>query len=299
MAEIDRLLAFRDVVEAGGFSQAAERRGVVHSTLSRQIKELERELGVTLMNRSTRAKSLTSAGEVVLRHGQVLAQTIAKMHNELERFEQGLAGELRIASLVHVGSSIVLPATKRFAEQHPRVKVRLSFSDEPLDFHRAGIDLALTIGLPSATQLVVKKLCDNDVVIVAAPGLVERLGPPKDPSELERWPIVAYSSDLATVISWPYEADGNIYTLDVQPTLTVSDGVSLLDAARTGLGAAYVSRFSAAADIKAGRLVRLMPHVTLPAYAPVFTVKSDLELVSARVRAFERCLHEVVHDQLQ
>jgi DNA-binding transcriptional LysR family regulator len=295
MAEIDRILAFRDVVEAGGFSKAAERRGVVHSTLSRQVKELEQELGVTLMNRSTRAMSLTSAGEVVLRHGQLLDRSVQEMRNELERFEQGLAGELRIASLVHVGSALVMPAVQRFVAEHPQVKVRLSFSDAPLDFHRAGIDLALTVGLPDAAQLVVKKLCDNEVCIVAAPALIERLGEPSDPEALEGWPIAAYASDVATVVSWPYICKGDIRTLDVQPTLTVNDGVSLLDAARCGLGAAYVSRFSAESDLRTGRLVQLFPKVALPPYSPIYTVKSDLQLVSARIKAFEACLEDVVN----
>lgn len=292
--DLDRLLVFRDVVECGGFAQAAQRRGTGHSTISRQVKELESSLGVPLMTRTTRSKQLTAAGEVVLAYGRRIGEQFDQMRHELERLEQVVGGELRVHALTHVGDAIVMPAVAAFAEQHPDVELKLQFDDAPLEFHRHGLDLAVTVGLPAAERLVVRKLCDNDVCLVASAALVGERGLPESPSELLEWPTVAYASGDISVTSWNYELDGVTRALVVQPDLTVNGGVALLDAVRRGLGVGYLSWFSVADDLRSGALVRLLPDVRLPAYAPVYTAKADLDLVSARVEAFERCLHAAV-----
>ncbi|MEM9072048.1 MAG: LysR family transcriptional regulator [Myxococcota bacterium] len=294
MNDIDRVLVFRDVVETGGFAQAAQRRGTVHSTISRQIKELETSLGVPLMTRTTRRKELTAAGEVVLRHAQGIGNRYLEMLHELEQMEEVISGELRIQSLVHVGDAIVMPAVDAFTRAHPHVELRLHFDDGPLSFHQSGLDLALTVGLPSAEQLVVRKLCDNRVSVVASPSLIEAHGVPDHPEDLLAWPVVAYKSGTVSVASWPYEQDGEVHTLEVRPKLTVNDGVSLLTAIRRGHGAGYVSRFSVLEELARGDLIELFPETHFPAYAPVYTVRADLALVSRRVEAFEACLRDVV-----
>jgi len=294
--DLDRLLVFRDVVECGGFAQAALRRGTGHSTVSRQVKELETSLGVPLMTRTTRSKQLTAAGEVVLAYGRRIGDQFEQMRNELDQLEQVVGGELRIHALTHVGDAIVMPAVAAFAEHYPDVELKLLFDDAPLEFHRHGLDLAVTVGLPAADRLVVRKLCDNDVCLVASAALVDKRGMPTTPGELLQWPTVAYASGDISVTSWSYEQDGVTRSLVVQPDLTVNGGVALLDAVRRGLGVGYLSWFSVADYLRSGELVRLLPDLRLPAYAPVYTAKADLDLVSARVAAFERCLHDVVDD---
>ncbi|MEM9191704.1 MAG: LysR family transcriptional regulator [Myxococcota bacterium] len=289
-ADIDRVLVFCDVVESGGFAQAAVRRGTVHSTISRQVRELERSLGVTLMTRTTRRKQLTAAGELVFRHGREIGKRYRELLHDLSRMEQIVAGELRVQSLVHVGAALVMPAAEQFRTQFPKVGLRLHFDDGPLSFHQSGLDLAITVGLPSAEDLVVRKLCDNEVVLVAAPSLVEQFGAPQAPTDLLSWPVVAYRSGAASLTSWAYEVDGQIHILEVHPSLTVNDGVSLHAMVRRGLGVGYLSRFSVSADLENGTLVELLPTTRLPPYNPVYTVKADLELVSPAVEAFERCL---------
>lgn len=294
MEEVDRLLLFRDVVETGGFARAAERRRIAHSTVSRQIRALEASLGVPLMTRTTRSKQLTPAGEVVVRHAKRMGAQLDELRAELEQLERLVGGELRVQSLVHVGAALVLPAVDRFAKRHPEVEVQLVLDDAPLEFSKAGLDVALTVGLPTSDQLVARRLCDNEVCLVATPGLVAAHGVPRHPTDLLSWPAVAYRSGKVQIASWPYVDGDQVRTLDVRPRLTVNDGVSLLDAVRRGHGVGYLSRFSLVDDLREGRLVELLPKVALPAYEPVYVVRSDRRLVSARVLAFEGCLEEVV-----
>lgn len=298
MAQIDRLLVFRDVVDAGGFAQAAQLRGTVHSTISRQVKELEESLGVLLMTRTTRNKQLTPAGEVVLRYARRIGGSYEEMLNELERQRELVGGELRVQSLVHVGAAIVMPAIDLFSEQFPDVEVSLRFDDGPIEFHKRALDIALTVGIPDVDQLVIKKLCENDVCIVASPELFARtearLGAPSSPADLLDWPIAAYKSADAFVDTWRYELGGELHTLQVKPHLTVNDGVSLLDAVRRGHGIGYLSRFSVRESLRAGELVEVLPEVRLPSYDPVYLVKANVALSSRRVEVFEACLREIV-----
>ncbi|MEN0067541.1 MAG: LysR family transcriptional regulator [Myxococcota bacterium] len=294
MDRVDRLLLFRDVVEKGGFTQAARHRGVAHSTVSRALRELEESLGMPLMTRTTRAASLTEAGEVVLAAARDIGQRSAEMVHALERLETLEGGELRVHALTHVGHALVFAAVQRFSEAHPTVMVRLTLSDGPLHFHRDGLDVALTVGLPAAEQLVVRRLCDNDVRLVAAPSVVAKFGPASAPEDLLHWPVVAYQSEEVTLTRWPYVGPEGIRTVEVRPSLLVSDGVALLEAVRRGAGVGYLSWFSVIEDLRSGRLVEVLPHVELPTYQPVYVVRADLRLVSARVEAFERALREVV-----
>ncbi|MEO0604217.1 MAG: LysR family transcriptional regulator [Myxococcota bacterium] len=107
---VDLVLVFRDVVEKGGFTQAARHRAVAHSTISRQVRELEEALGTPLMTRTTRTRSLTPAGEVVLAHARDIGSRHEEMLNALERLTALEAGELRVQALTHVGHALVLHA---------------------------------------------------------------------------------------------------------------------------------------------------------------------------------------------
>ncbi|MBX2802522.1 MAG: LysR family transcriptional regulator [Myxococcales bacterium] len=299
MEDVDRILLFRDVVEAGGFAAAAARRGMAHSTVSRQVRALEDRFGVPLMTRTTRTRQLTPAGVLVLAHARRIGVQLDELLAELERLEELVSGELRVHSLVHVGAVLVLPAVERFAAEHPAVDVFLTLSDEPLAFSRAGLDVALTVGLPPAAELVARKLCDNAVCLVAAPSLLEGRPLPEHPTDLLRWPIVAYHSGTVEVTRWPYVDQGRVRTLSVRPRMTVNDGVSLLDLVRRGLGVGYLSCFSVMEDLRRGTLVQILPEVQLPPYAPIYVVHADRRLVSARVQQFVRCLRATVQEVIR
>jgi len=291
--DLERILTFLDVVESGGFAKAAARRGVSHSTVSRHVQELEERLGVPLMTRTTRTKHLTSAGEIVVRGARDLRDRCAELAHELERTENIQGGTLRISALVHIGHALVMPAIEAFCAEHPDVEVDLRFHDGPLDFHEEGLDMALTVGPPTSSRLVVKKLCDNPVCIIASRELAAKRPAPEHPRDVLEWPAVAYRSGGLSVTEWPYEEDGALHALEIRPSIFVNDGVSLADAVRRGMGIGYVSRFSVIEELDAGALVDLLPEWHLPAYAPIYMVKADLSLVSARVEAMERHLRAV------
>lgn len=292
MDDIGRLVLFRDVVEAGGFSRAAARRGLTHSTVSKHIKTLEAELGVRLLNRTSRAMSLTEAGRLVLETSREVGASVAAMRARLAGRADQLTGTLRISSLVHVGRHLVQPAVTRFVTEHPRVTVHLDLSDGPLHFTRDGLDLAVRVGLEVEGSLTASKLIDNDVCIVASPTLLERLDSIADPSDLARVPTVAYASGPTSITTWAWHDGAGVRTVDVDPVCLVNDGNALLDLVLAGVGVGYVSRFAAASRMASGQLVEVVPGVRLPPYAPVYIIEATTPHTSPAVVAFKRALAE-------
>ena len=290
MDDLGKLVLFHDVVELGGFSAAARKWHLNHSTVSKHVKTLERQFRVQLLERTSRSMRLTAAGEIVLEHSRRIGTTYEEMLQRLEEARGQVSGELRIGSLIHIERHLLQPAIQSFLADHPKVRITLVLQDEPLSFYRSELDLALHVGLPTEGTLIAKKLMDNEVCLAASPELLERAGPLEHPDELARYPTVAYASPEAEITTWAYREKGEERIVRVRPVLRTTDGNSLLEAVRHGLGVGYLSFFAARADLEAGRLVRVLPEFALPAYAPVYLLSAPSEYVSPRIEEFKRCL---------
>lgn len=293
MDDVGKLVLFRDVVETGGFSRAAERRGLSHSTVSKHVQSLERTLGARLLNRTSRTMSLTEAGRLVLTHSRSIGASVEALHASLDELRGEVLGALRIQSLVHVGRHLVQPAIATYLAAHPRARVELVLDDGPLHFTRDGYDLAVRVGLDAEGSLSARKLVDNGVLLVASPSLLDRIDPPTHPRDLASLPTVGYRAGAVVVNRWRYEEDGEVHAVAVAPVAEVNEGTALLDLAVAGIGIAYLSAFAAEAALRDGRLVRLLEDFPLPPYDPVYLLRASGGLPSLKVRAFEGHLRAV------
>ncbi|MEM6295084.1 MAG: LysR family transcriptional regulator [Myxococcota bacterium] len=298
MDDLGRLLLFRDVVDAGGFSHAANRRGLSHSTVSKHVRSLEDALGVLLLNRTSRTMSLTEAGRVVLGHTRELGASVEALHAQLDELRGDVVGELRINSLVHLGSHIVQPAVERYRAEFPRARVQLVLDDGPLHFNRDGFDIAVRVGRNVEGSLTATKLMDNAVCIVATPSFLERAGPLQHPRDLGRVSTVAYRSRQFDITAWSYVEGGEYRSVDVTPVCTVNDGNALLDLCLRGVGACYVSRFAVQPHLDDRTLVQLFPEFELPSFEPVFLFRAPTDRPPRKVRAFTKHLRAVVQGEL-
>lgn len=290
MDDVGKLLVFRDVVELESFTEAARRRGLSHSTVSKHIKSLEEQLGTRLLHRTSRSMSLTESGRMVYEYSRRIGADIEEMTRRLEASSGRVRGELRVTSLLHVGRHLVQPALASYLAEYPEVRATLVLDDGPLHFQRDGFDIAVRVGLEVEASLTARKLLDNEVCLAAAPGLLERRGAPEHPARLAEFPAVAYASRDVEITSWAYLDDGEICSVRVDPVLRVDDGNALLEAVRAGLGVGYLSAFAARADLARGSLVRVCPDFELPPYDPVYLLHSGSEHRAPKVRAFERHL---------
>ena len=293
MDNLGKLLLFRDIVDQGGFSRAAGHRSLSHSTVSKHMKSLEAELGVVLLQRTSRSMALTDEGRLVYDYSRRVGGDIGELLERLEESRGEVRGRLKISSLVHVGRHIVQPAITAYLAQYSRTRVDLTLDDGPLRFTRDGFDLAVRVGRDVEGSLSARKLVDNNVCLAASPSFVEKHGLPTSPSELPRFPAVAYASKAVEITVWTYVEEGVYKTVEVHPVYRVNEGNALLDAVRAGVGIGYLSTFAAREDLVAGTICRVLPELELPPYDPVYMIQARSEYRSPRLEAFRRHLRTV------
>ena len=170
MDDVGKLVLFRDVVELASFSEAARRRGLTHSTVSKHVRSLEAELGARLLHRTSRTMRLTEEGRLALEASRSVGRSLARLSQQLEDLRGEVRGDIRVQALVHLGQAVVEPAIARVLRRHPQVSVSLVLHDGPLHFHREGFDLAVRVGMDVEGTLTARRLMPNPVGLFASPG---------------------------------------------------------------------------------------------------------------------------------
>lgn len=243
MSTTSRLLLFLDVVQQGSFTKAAALHEMDNSSLSKQIKKLESELGVQLLNRSTRSFSLTSAGEEILEQTHKLKDTLNHIQLIANSYQSELKGMLRITSPIYFGHEYLQPVISGFMKKYPDVQVVHSLNDKKADIISDNFDLAFRLGKLSDSNLIAKKVADTHFVLVASNEFIELFGQPATPQELIAMPSVLYSNGDVTVDQLRMnDAVGSdqYTTYKMKGKYKVSDVRTLINAVRDGVGYALI-----------------------------------------------------------
>lgn len=252
---------FCAIVEANGFSAAAERLNSRHSSLSRHLKQLEAELGVRLLNRNTRALSLTVAGHDYYRAS---VDILARVDAAAQAVAPGVdnpSGMLRISAPLAVGTLGLAQWLPAFQARYPLLQVELCCADPLTDLVAQGIDVAVRICGPLADSTLVARLLHvSPMVLVASPAYLERVGAPVVPGELPGHALLRYSSLPTWALLGPHGAACNV---EVDGPLRSDTITALYAGALAGLGIAAFTWATVGEDLAAGRLVRVLPDHTL------------------------------------
>ncbi|MEZ9717279.1 LysR family transcriptional regulator [Vibrio cyclitrophicus] len=262
-----RLDLFVDVVKQGSYTKAADLRHMDRSSLSKQIKVLEDELGIRLLNRSTRSLSLTEAGKEVLKQAESVRQTISDTHRIVESFHNQPKGLLRITSPTLFGKRYVQKAVKIFMKKYPDAHVQLILDNKKRSVIEDRYDIAFRIGQAQDSNLVARKLADNKPVILASQAFIEAYGMPKTPEELVKLPAVFYANDGLVVNRIPIGLDpttGESKVWEFQGRYRVNEPELILDTIQSGLGFGILGAYMLDRNIKELRLVPLLTEHTLP-----------------------------------
>ncbi|WP_412527089.1 LysR family transcriptional regulator [Burkholderia lata] len=286
---MDQLLAmrvYRNLVEARGFSAAADRLDTTHSTVSRQLKLLEASLGVQLVNRNTRNFSLTPAGERYYDACVDILERVAAASEDVTDTPGQPSGVLRVSMPLSVGT-LEMPAwLPAFRRAYPGIQLDVSCSDRFVNLIGEGFDVALRIssGLPDS-DLVARTLALSDEILVASPDYVARRGLPRTPAHLEKHDLLAYSgSDDRT--SWRVTPPrGAPVTIQLDGPLRIDAITALHAAVIAGLGIAAFTHHTVRDDITHGRLVPILPGHTL-AKRHYYALYPKSRHVPPKVRAF-------------
>lgn len=286
---MDQLFAMRVfccIVEAGGFSAAADRLDSTHSSVSRQLKNLETELGVQLLNRTTRRFALTTAGERYYAYcvdilGRVEAASHA-MANEREH----VSGTLRVSVPLAIGTLELSDWLPTFQQRYPDIRLDLSCSDQMVDLVAEGFDVALRISGPMGdSSLMAKKLVESDVVLVASPAYIARRGLPITPHDLTEHELLGFSRSPATAEWLIAPEQGEPVRISLAGRLATDAIPATYAAAVSSMGIAAFTWNTARPGVARGHLVRVLPNCTLGKRS-YYALYPQTRHVSPKVRAF-------------
>lgn len=291
--DLDAVRSFVTVSETGGFTPAARQLGVAKSRVSARVRQLEAELQVTLLTRSTRVVRLTADGETFLPRAQRL---LADAEELTALFTAGrvLKGQLRVDLPVQVALSEVLPKLPQFLAAHPHLDVLLSTTDRRVDLVREGFDCVLRIGALPDSGLVARRLGQLEMMNYASPAYLARNGTPKSIEELERHVLIDYATALGSgrsTFECP-DGKGGFREVPMPRALTVNGTAAFQVAAIAGLGIIQTPRIGSERYVQNGALVEVLPEHTC-APMPVSLVTAQRH-VPRRVRAFIGWLEELL-----
>jgi len=285
LAALKRLAVFAAVVDAQGFSAAARRLGMTRSAVSRQVSQLEEELGTRLLHRTTRSLSLTDDGALILADCRAVCETSERVFAVLRARRSEPSGTLRITAPLGLGEAFLAPLLGGFASAHPQVSLHVTLSDEVVDLVAAGIDVAIRGGALQDSALRVRRIGPLDLVVAASPSYLASSPPLKEPADLTAHTWVTYTP-LGVPNRPTFRRPGH-EPITVRPTgrLQTNNGGVLRHLLLSGQGAGLLPRFYVARDLAAGALVDLLPAWTL-ATGGIYAVHPHVRHVPLRVQAF-------------
>ena len=300
MQDLNELYYFAQVVDHGGFAPAGRALDLPKSTLSRRVAALEQRLGVRLIQRSTRRFSVTDIGQTYYQHCRAMLMEAEAAQEAIDLTRSEPQGLVRMACPVALLQARVGQMVADFMVQCPRVRVELRALNRPVDVIEEGFDLAVRVRRPPLqdSDLVMRAFGAPHVQgLVAAPTLIERLGMPRVPEDLARYP----SLDLGPARHdhlWDLEGPGGArVSVRHQPRLVTDDMTTLQAAATGGIGAVHLPLMVVDDALQRGLLRVLLPdwappaelvHAVLPSRRCVMpSVRALLDFLVARFEAAE------------
>ena len=263
ITDLNNLRLFAEVVEHGSFTAAARSLGVQTSKLSRRIRTLEEELGVRLLNRTSRTLSLTETGRQFYQHCAALVAESVAAKDIVDQTRTTPQGTVRMScpfGLLTGGFSAIV---SRYIQDNPQVQVLLDATNRRVDVIEEGLDLAIRVRLPPLenTDLAFRQLGVAVQILVASPALIARHPAPRSIESLKDWPTLSMSSNNERFVWNLVDAQGVAISWVHQPRLATDDLDSLRVAAIQGTGVALLPRGLVDTDIKAGRLRHILTDV--------------------------------------
>lgn len=295
MQDLNDMLYFAEVVERGGFAAAGRALGLPKSRLSRRVAGLEAQLGVRLLQRTTRKLSLTDVGETYLRHCQALRESAQAAADAVAHAQTEPRGTIRVVCPVTLAQTVLANVMPIYLARHPQVRVEMEVNNRVVDLVKDGVDVALRVRLTleESGSLVVKRLDEARSVLVASPALLARQGTPTTLEEAGRLDSVAMSAADGLVSVPLINAEGREAVLQYRPRFIADDLLTLKLAVLGGSGMCWLPDYMCEDELREGRLVRLLPEWSTPV-GVVHAVFPSRRGMSPAVRSFLDFLGEYV-----
>ena len=287
-ANFNDMAALAEVVEAGSFTAAAERLGRGKSALSQSITRLESDLGVRLIQRTTRRLSLTEAGQRFYRHCQHIREIHALALEDAHSEAGALSGRLCVTAPHALAPALIRPAVTAFARAHPAVEITLLSDDGQLNLVEHGIDLAVRADMPRDQSLKVSKLgAFRDLLCAHRDLVAQRGGLPESLADLKTWPHIGNHWQGSQIA---YQRRGET-AIRIEPRLRCNAFHDVLGFVGEGLGVALLPDIAIREDLRSGEILSLFPRDEI-APVTIYAAHAFDRFPPRRVSAFISCLRQ-------
>jgi DNA-binding transcriptional LysR family regulator len=283
--ESEDLSFFRTVASSSSLADAARLLGVSPAAVTQRLQHIEARLGTRLINRSSRRLVLTDDGTLVLSRARVLLAGLNDLHDELDARRGLLSGVLHVLAPIGFGRAYVAPAITALSAAHSALRLELLLSDRVGRLTEDTWDVAIHIGALQETTLYRQVLAPNERWLCVAPSYLRHNEPPESILDLKRHACIVVRENDEDVTFWRFARNGETFAIRIEPTLATNDG----DVAKTwcleGAGIVLRSEWHVAADVAAGRLVRLLADFRAPD-ADIVALMPQRQGSSLRLEAF-------------
>ena len=282
---------FIRISETSAISAAARSLALSPAAASAALKRLERQLGSQLFERSTRSLRLTQAGEDFLGYSVQSLQLLEEGVAALKQGREGLSGDIHVGAPSDLGRDRLDQLLEPFRQRHPHIRLIMHLSDGIHDLYRNPIDLVLRYGLLRDSNLIAKKLCDNERVICASPAYLARIKPPDNVEDLASHNCICYYRNGEVFSHWRLFYRGQSREVQVSGDRAADDGALVRQWALQGHGVAYKSRLDVQSDLTSGQLIDLFPEAQCE-QVPLYAVYPSRQYQPTRLKALLQFLQE-------
>ncbi len=261
MDRLTEMEAFATVVDQGGFTDAARKMGISKSAVSKHVSSLEARLGARLLNRTTRRVSPTDIGVIYYDRARRVLNDAGEADSLVTAMQSEPTGLLRVSVPTDFGVTQLSPIVGEYLETYPEVSLQLELENRYVELISEGFDLAIRVGDLEDSTLRARRFCETTMRLIAAPDYLERHGRPRRIDDLSQHRLLHFTGQSGSS-AWKITApSGEVRQIRSSGCLTVNDGQSLLNAAVSGLGIAYLPSFLYAKAMAGGRLEDAMPDL--------------------------------------
>lgn len=288
------------MVETGSISEASRIFDVQPSSISRQLAVLEQELGVRLLNKTTRNTGLTEAGQKYYEYSQRIVSEFDEAKKAVNDLHEKPKGKLKISMTVGFGESIVLPLMPKFMLLYPDIDIKLELTERVVDLVEENIDVAIRSGRLVDSTMIAKHLSLNNFFLCASPQYLANKGTPQSPEELIDHQCIRYS--YSRWQDWYLMAKQRT-KLAIKNTISVNSVNGQKQLVLNGGGLTLMPLWAVRKELKDGSLVHVMPKYTFSPYeelSSTYAIYLKREMVSVKTRVFlDFLLENIVETELK
>lgn len=276
------LRLFVRVASTHNISQAGQELGLSAAVASTHLSKLEEDVGVRLLNRTTRKVSLTEEGEAFLPYAEDVLESVEAAEASVGSAKTSPSGVLRVAAPASFGRMHLIPALTDFLGQYPGLRVDLRLSDTMVDLVEGGFDIAIRNSKLKDSSLIARQLAADRRIVCASPDYLNRFGEPRSPEELREHQCI----NLGSLDTWEFTEGAHSIKVKTQGPLRADNGEAVRDACVAGMGIALSSTWCVYEHLRRGELVEVLRDHPIAADTSIWAVYPSSRLLALKVRAF-------------